>query len=408
LGLEIKWWKGGRIMPKSLWLLVIGMMVNVTGASFLWPLNTIYLHENLGKSLSVAGIVLMMNAGASVIGNLIGGTLFDKFGGYRSILVGISITLTALVGMNIWHGWPHYVVFLTIVGFGSGIVFPSMYAMAGSVWPEGGRKAFNSVYVAQNIGVAVGAALGGFVASFSFNYIFLANLSMYIVFFFIALFGYRSISVSAHQTSVLNESKVIRDKSKLKALLFICVAYLLCWMGYVQWQSTIATYTQEINISLKQYSLLWTINGALIVLAQPFLSKAIKRFEHNLKLQIMIGTIIFMVSFAVASTADQFQWFAIAMIILTIGEMLIWPAVPTIANSLAPKGREGFYQGIVNSTATGGRMIGPFIGGVLVDVFSMQVLFMTLIAFFMVSLIITSQYDRPLKKKSPVSVSVQQ
>ena len=118
MGLEIKWWKGGRIMPKSLWLLVIGMMVNVTGASFLWPLNTIYLHENLGKSLSVAGIVLMMNAGASVIGNLIGGTLFDKFGGYRSILVGISITLTALVGMNIWHGWPHYVVFLTIVGFG--------------------------------------------------------------------------------------------------------------------------------------------------------------------------------------------------------------------------------------------------------------------------------------------------
>ncbi|CAN7253130.1 MDR family MFS transporter [Rossellomorea sp. LjRoot5] len=395
-------------MPKSLWLLVIGMMVNVTGASFLWPLNTIYLHENLGKSLSVAGIVLMMNAGASVIGNLIGGTLFDRFGGYRSILLGISITLSALIGMNIWHGFSYYIVFLTVVGFGSGIVFPSMYAMAGSVWPEGGRKAFNSVYVAQNIGVAVGAALGGFVASFSFNYIFMANLIMYIVFFFIAFFGYRSISVEGHHTSVLNESKVIRDKSKLKALLFICAAYLLCWMGYVQWQSTIATYTQEINISLKQYSLLWTINGALIVLAQPLLSKAIKRFENNLKLQIMIGTIIFMISFGVASIADQFQWFAIAMIILTIGEMLIWPAVPTIANSLAPKGREGFYQGIVNSTATGGRMIGPFIGGVLVDVFSMQVLFMTLIAFFIVSLLITSQYDRPLKKKSAVTVSVQQ
>lgn len=408
MGLEIKGWKGGRMMPKSLWLLVIGMMVNVTGASFLWPLNTIYLHENLGKSLSVAGIVLMMNAGASVIGNLIGGTLFDRFGGYRSILLGISITLSALIGMNIWHGFSYYIVFLTVVGFGSGIVFPSMYAMAGSVWPEGGRKAFNSVYVAQNIGVAVGAALGGFVASFSFNYIFMANLIMYIVFFFIAFFGYRSISVEGHHTSVLNESKVIRDKSKLKALLFICAAYLLCWMGYVQWQSTIATYTQEINISLKQYSLLWTINGALIVLAQPLLSKAIKRFENNLKLQIMIGTIIFMISFGVASIADQFQWFAIAMIILTIGEMLIWPAVPTIANSLAPKGREGFYQGIVNSTATGGRMIGPFIGGVLVDVFSMQVLFMTLIAFFIVSLLITSQYDRPLKKKSAVTVSVQQ
>jgi MFS family permease len=395
-------------MPKSLWLLVIGMMVNVTGSSFLWPLNTIYLHEHLGKSLSVAGLVLMVNAGASVIGNLIGGSLFDKLGGYRSILLGIIITLTSLVGMNLWQGWPYYVVFLTLVGFGSGIVFPSMYAMAGSVWKEGGRKAFNSVYVAQNIGVAVGAALGGLVASFSFSYIFLANLLMYVVFFLIALFGYRDISAdSSRQTSVLSEKKVIRNKAKLTALLIICTAYLLCWVGYVQWQSTIATYTQEINISLKQYSLLWTINGALIVLAQPLLSKMIKRFEDNLKLQIMLGTVIFMVSFGVASVSDTFEWFAMSMIILTIGEMLIWPAVPTIANSLAPKGREGFYQGIVNSTATGGRMIGPFIGGLLVDVFSMQVLFMTLIGFFIISLALSSVYDRPLRKSSTQSFPIQ-
>lgn len=394
-------------MPKSLWLLIIGMMVNVTGSSFLWPLNTIYLHDHLGKTLSMAGIVLMLNAGASVAGNLIGGFLFDKMGGYRSILLGILITLAALGGMNLWHGWPHYVVFLTIVGFGSGIVFPSMYAMAGSVWPAGGRKAFNAVYVAQNIGVAVGASLGGLVASFSFNYIFLANFLMYIVFFLIALFGYKKISaqVSGH-TSVIQESRPIRDRSKLTALLLICGAYLLCWVGYVQWQSTIASYTQEINISLKQYSFLWTINGALIVLAQPLLSRVIKRFENNLKIQIMIGTVIFMLSFAVAAFADQFMWFVAAMIILTVGEMLIWPAVPTIANSLAPKGREGFYQGIVNSTATGGRMIGPLIGGLMVDMFSMQILFVILIAFYIAAMILSSIYDRPLKRKEPVTISV--
>ncbi|KQU59242.1 MFS transporter [Rossellomorea marisflavi] len=394
-------------MPRSLWLLIIGMMVNVTGSSFLWPLNTIYLHDHLGKTLSMAGIVLMLNAGASVAGNLIGGFLFDKMGGYRSILLGILITLTALGGMNLWHGWPHYVVFLTIVGFGSGIVFPSMYAMAGSVWPAGGRKAFNAVYVAQNIGVAVGASLGGLVASFSFNYIFLANFLMYIVFFLIALFGYKKISaqVSGH-TSVIQESRPIRDRSKLTALLLICGAYLLCWVGYVQWQSTIASYTQEINISLKQYSFLWTINGALIVLAQPLLSRVIKRFENNLKIQIMIGTVIFMLSFAVAAFADQFMWFVAAMIILTVGEMLIWPAVPTIANSLAPKGREGFYQGIVNSTATGGRMIGPLIGGLMVDMFSMQILFVILIVFYIAAMILSSIYDRPLKRKEPVTISV--
>src|SRR5574339_916511 len=109
-------------MPRALWLLIIGMAVNVTGSSFLWPLNAIYIHDHLGKSLTVAGIVLMLNSAASVFGNLFGGNLFDKIGGYKSILLGIAITLLSLVGLTIWHGWPQYVIFLTIIGFGSGIV----------------------------------------------------------------------------------------------------------------------------------------------------------------------------------------------------------------------------------------------------------------------------------------------
>lgn len=389
-------------MPKAVWLLVIGMVINVTGASFLWPLNTIYIHEHLGKSLSVAGVVLMLNAGASVVGNLLGGTLFDRFGGYRSILLGTFINVIAMVGMTLWHGWPHYVIFLTMVGLGAGIIFPAMYALAGAVWPEGGRRAFNAVYVAQNAGVAIGSALGGFVASYSFNYIFIANLAMFAAFLLLASFGYRRMtSVKGAQTNVLAEHSSVKSRSKLTALLILCVAYMLCWIGYVQWQSTIASYTQEVNISLKQYSLLWTVNGALIVLGQPLVNYLLRPLQHNMKKQIVVGIVIFMASFGVTAFAEDFKGFMAAMLILTIGEMLVWPAVPTIADQLSPKGREGFYQGIVNSMATAGRMFGPVLGGVLVDVYGMTALFMILIALLIIAFVLALVYDRPLKKEAP-------
>ncbi|HYK74471.1 MAG TPA: MFS transporter [Pseudoneobacillus sp.] len=386
-------------MPRALWLLIIGMAVNVTGSSFLWPLNAIYIHDHLGKSLTVAGIVLMLNSAASVVGNLFGGSLFDKIGGYKSILIGIAITLLALIGLTFWHGWPEYVIFLTIIGFGSGMVFPSMYAMAGVVWKEGGRKAFNAIYVAQNVGVAAGAALGGYVASYSFEWIFLGNTVLYIVFFLIALLGYKGISPTVGPTtSIMNNNKHVKDHSRLYALLILCIGYLLCWVAYVQWQTTIAAYTQEINITIEQYSILWTINGAIIVLGQPIMNQLIKGVK-SVKIQIIIGTIIFVISFVVAASAERFIWFIASMAILTIGEMLIWPAVPTIASNLAPQGREGFYQGIVNSTATGGRMIGPVLGGILVDIYGMSMLFTVMIALFILVILTTVIYDRNLKEK---------
>ena len=52
------------------------------------------MKEELGKSLTVSGIVLMINSFGMVVGNLLGGTLFDKLGGYRTIMIG---TITCLL-----------------------------------------------------------------------------------------------------------------------------------------------------------------------------------------------------------------------------------------------------------------------------------------------------------------------
>ncbi|EGQ2766778.1 MFS transporter [Staphylococcus pseudintermedius] len=388
-------------MPKEIWWLVIGMAINITGASFLWPLNTIYMNEELDKSLSTAGLVLMVNSFGMIVGNLLGGTLFDKLGGYRTIMLGTIVSLCATILLNFFHGWPWYAIWLIMLGFGGGMIIPAIYAMAGAVWPQGGRQTFNAIYLAQNIGVALGAALGGFVAELSFNYIFMANLAMYVIFFFIALFQFNMDyqATVKHQETLENVAH-IQNKKHFTALILLCVMFALCWIAYVQWQTTIASFTQSIGISMSQYSLLWTVNGVLILVGQPLILPIIHLIKGQLKKQLYIGLVVFILSFFVTSFATSFSIFVVGMVIMTFAEMFVWPAVPTIANNLAPKGREGVYQGIVNSASTVGKAFGPLVGGILVDVFNMQIMFLSMIGLLVIAMAFLTIYDRKVDPKT--------
>lgn len=385
-------------MPKSVWWLVIGMALNITGSSFLWPLNTIYMNEELDKSLTMAGLVLMINSFGMVIGNLLGGNLFDKLGGYRTIMIGTVICLSSTTLLNFFHGWPWYAVWLVCLGFGGGMIVPAIYALAGAVWPQGGRQTFNAIYLAQNLGVAIGAASGGFVAELSFNYIFIANLLMYIAFAIVAISQF-NIKLDIKVKS--NDAMSLLDKAyrpQFIALTLLCVMFSICWIAYIQWESTIASFTQELNISMGQYSLLWIVNGIMILVAQPLIIPIIRLLKGNLKHQMYVGIGIFIISFFVTSFAEQFSVFMVGMVILTLGEMFVWPAVPTIANQLAPNGKEGSFQGYVNSAATVGKAFGPLIGGVVVDMFNMQIMFLSMISLLVLSLIFLTFYDRKLPK----------
>ncbi len=360
------------------------------------------MHNELGKSLAFAGLILLFNQGAAIIGNLVGGVLFDKISAYKTVVIGTIIALISSIFLAFYHSILPYSIFLVLIGFGAGMTRPVLFAMAGSVWPEGGRRAFNAIYVAQNLGVAIGAASGGYIANISFDYIFVANAIMFSVFFTVVLVTFKSMDKERNRqmsTSVIEQSKKITNKSSFVALLILCSGFLLTWVAYSQWQSTISSHTQDIGIPLDLYSTLWTINGGLIVLGQPLI-KWITSYITTQKMQIYVGNTILMFSFVVAMFAENFSMFAIAMAILTFGEMLVWPAVPTLANDLAPKGRAGFYQGFVNSVAAGGRMTGPLVGGLIVDLYNIQLLFFVILGLLLIPFITTRIFDRGVQTET--------
>ncbi|KYG26647.1 MDR family MFS transporter [Alkalihalobacillus trypoxylicola] len=389
-------------MPKSLWYLLVALTIQITGASFLWPLNSLIIHQELGKSLTVAGFILFLHSGTGVIGNILGGRFYDRIGAYRTILGGLSIAVVAtFILANSYHSIIGYTLCLMGIGLGSGIVFPAMYALAGSVWPEGGRKPFNNMYVAQNLGVALGTACIGLIATLPLYAVFYANALMYTVVIIFVAITFRKLSVKNEAVSPVGLTEVplkAKNKPTILALTLVLVSFFICWLAYTQWQANVSVHTQNIGLSLRDYSLFWTVNGLLIVLAQPILSIFIKKWVNSLKRQMFVGILLFFVSYAILAHVEFFSGFMVAMIILTIGEMFFWPVVPTIAHQLAPKGKEGAYQGIVNSVSTSGKMIGPLIGGLLVDLYSFQIMIYVLLVFIIIAQVTAMLYDKPLRK----------
>lgn len=399
-----------RTLPPEIWTLNLGMTINVIAGSFLWPMNALFMKSELGKSSLVIGTVMFLYAGSTALGNWIGGYLFDKLGGFRSVITGIGITFIALIGLNINHGWPYYPIFLIFIGLGQGIVFPTFNAMVGTTWPEGGRKAYNAGYVLQNLGVAIGAYLGGMTAEYlSFDYSFRGFLGFYVIFLLIAVFKIRKIQPkkSYHIEEKGNAHLGQGDNKRLYSLLMVGFAFLLCWVGYVQWQNTIPVHMKSMGMSMDQYANFWVLNGIFIVFMQPVLSRTLRSFKLSNKKLIILGLCIFMVSHFITGNVQTYNGYLLSMCILTLAEMLIWPTVPTIANNLAPKGKSGMFQGISAMFATGGRAIGPMVGLMIADAYSIQVLFMGIIGLMAIGGVFVYFHDFWLNKSYESTVPLE-
>lgn len=362
-------------IPIVIWTLLVGGLINSIGTSFLWPLNSLYIHTVLGKSLTTAGVVLMLMNAAGVLGNLVGGALFDRIGGKPVIVTGLLSSAGFVISLGFTHSWPLFVTFMVLLGFTQSMVMPSLQALVGQLWPEGGRRAFNLFYVVNNLGVAIGTALGGLLAEVSFLFVFLFNGVSYLLYVAFFLYGLRNKQQSGLDQFPADHAALARNQSAASGptpsivipVAFLSVGIMISWISYSQWAGSIAVFTKEAGYSLSSYSFLWTLNGILIVLGQPLLIQVLKRFMQRISVQIVAGGILYTAAFVLISVWPTYSGFLLGMTVLTIGEMIILPGVPAAINLLAPKERLGFYQGVAASSGTAGRMLGPVLGGIMYD-----------------------------------------
>lgn len=357
----------GQKIGMSLKWLLIASFINSVAYGFIWPLTSIYLHDQLGQTLVIIGWVMMANAVGQAVGSLVSGRLFDYLPPRRLMQGGTILMIVVNLLFILFHGWPGYAIVLTLAGFFGGWNTSIINSYGTYVRSHDGRFVFNMLYFISNFGMVFATAAVGPIYNFGITWLFWLALAMYVVLLAIVQGKFR-IKISRHHTTT--ETVAVKlPKWNLGLIYTVVIGLGVLWISYSQWQANLSIYMSSVlHLPIWQYSMLWTINGILIAVMQLGMNALnLSTSRKAMFLQIFAGLIMFGLAFLILPFAKTFTGFAVAMVVTTIGEATAFPMIPALINELTPLSLKGRYQGMAAAAPSVGRAVGPLIGGAAIE-----------------------------------------
>lgn len=358
-----------RQFDSNLWILSAGRFVSAVSFALSIPFISIYFIAELGLSITQVGLFFGMMAVIRALFQAIGGEISDRFE-RRKLMVyaqGIRGIAILMIGVSIatsWGFWP-VSVFLVISSIFGAIFHPIANAMVSDILPEEQRlDGYAITRSAANLGWAVGPAMGGFLASESYATLFFIAAIVTMFSAMVFQFFLKSVDYErAQDRFTLKDLVAIKDDSNLAKhsiltfLLFLVVAQLI---------APFSIYAVEIvGISEVELGYLFGLNGLIVVLGQIPMTRLLSK--TRLTSQLIIGAIIYAVSYSFMGLFSSFWLFFLIIFFVTIGEITMSPSSLTLTSRMAPPGRIGRYMGIYGFVMASGWSFGPLWGGIILD-----------------------------------------
>lgn len=374
---------------KLKWLFLASLLNN-TGSALLWPLITVYVHDYLHESMTMAGIVMFFISMAMMAGNYCGGWLFDHWQPYLAALLTVLVATGATVLLIFFHGWPTFALLLCVVSFADGSSLTIINAYGTAVTSRSTRYVFNTLYMAMNVGVVLGTLLVGVLLPISPTLTFAVTAGAYLVFAIVTLLTFRVPVNKTTPAQTVGEQR--SSRTGIHLVYALCLCLLTVYLSYSLWETVMAVRITDAGLPFVAYSSLWTINGIIIVVFQPLVPHLAK--VMTLRTQIELGILVFAASFLLLTFAHSFTMFVGTFVVLTLGEMTGLPAVPAYIDQLTDPSETGKYQGLPNIAMSIGRAIGPFYGGLIVDQLNYEILFVSAFGMIGITLLYVTMYAR--------------
>jgi MFS family permease len=344
-------------LPAPFWVLFAGTFINRFG-TFVFPFLALYLTRN-GYTPSQAGVAIATFGAGSCAGNIFGGWLSDQIGRRNTIAVATFAAAIAMIAISQAHTFAAIVVTILAAGFTNAIYHPASSALVADVVPPELRlRAYAAIRLAINAGFAFGAAAGGFLAEYSFFWLFAGDAATTAAYGILALTLLPHGRRSARAVSGWAEAvRAIRNDRRAHALMVSTFAIALV---FHQMSTTFALQGTAVGLSMKTIGALLSWNGVLIVSLELVLTSITRRFAP--KRAMAVGYLLIGGGMALNAWSPSFFTLWLAMTVFTFGEMISIPVNSSYVAGLAPPEMRGRYMGVMGLSWSAASMLGPSLG----------------------------------------------
>ena len=358
--------------PPIFWVIVGTLFIDAIGSTLLFPFFALYITQKFGVGMTQAGVLLGMSSLFGLIGSIIGGALTDKFGRRRLILFGLTFSALSSLLFGLASDVKILYVLVAIVGLLSRVAVPAHDAMVADILPESKRQeGFGIMRVVFNYAWIFGTALGGLIAARSFLALFVIDAVLSTI---VALILFRTLpetKPTSHIEAKKDESffqTVAGYKTVLRDLAFVgfILTGMIVLIVYQQQYSSLPVYLRDVhNIDTRSYGVMLSITGLEVVLFQFWISRKIRGYSPFL--MMMLSALFLTIGFGMIGFVSGFPLFLLAVIIITVGEMLFFPTSQVLAANFAPEDMRGRYMAVFGLVWAIPATVGPGAAGLILD-----------------------------------------
>lgn len=390
-----------RDLPPAFWWLWTAQLVVWIGR-FVVPYMTIYLTSSLGMSAGGAGLVVAAYGLGVMVSSLTGGVLADRFGRRRVLLCSELLSVVVLIAIPLVDGMLVVAALLTVYGLFNGAAGPVINTMVGDlVEPRHRRAAFNYNYWAVNLGYAIGPLAAGFMAEHSFSLLFWCQAGLVLVSVCVVALRVPETRLRVQLPAHPGRSgradgglgSVLRDRVFITFALIMFVYSLV----YIQTTTTLPLVMTQQGHPTSHFGVLLTLNGVLLCVLQLPTARLFNRWSRDLV--IVLAMVVTAVGLGVQAAATTLAVYFVAVAIWTLGEMGSHPQATSLTADLADPRRRGRYQGVYGLTYSVAMMIGPVVGGFVLDTQGAQVLWLGASALTVIAAVLLAVTARSRQRR---------